>query len=154
MAKTEALALGYGTATMNITAQITAGSADEDNQVLEAAFSEKSDGWGFAMMFQRDLFAEEPWTGNPQSADYFSDSYCITLGTGETVYGGLEQVSFSGTQGTFDFSPSAATSLHIDRHLLVEFNVAEQDLRHFQAVLRKVVTWGMPSQVPRMNGFD
>ncbi|KAJ5377579.1 immunity protein 7-domain-containing protein [Penicillium cataractarum] len=138
---------------MRITAQDAGGIADEDDQVLEAGFSQGPGDSNLSMIFQRDLFEEEPWKGDPQSTDYFSDSYCITLGTGETVYGGLEQVSFSGTQGTFDFSGRAAKILGIGRQLVVDFKVSEQDLRLFQEFLRKVVTWGVPSQVPQLHGF-
>lgn len=138
---------------MKITAQDAGGVADEDDQVLEAGITQGPGDSNLSMMFQRDLFAEDPWKGDPRSTDYFSNSYCITLGSGETVYGGLEQVSFSGAQGTFDFSSRAANVLGIDRQLVVDFKVSEQNLRLFQGFLRKVVTWGVPSQVPQLHGF-
>lgn len=107
------------------------------------------------MMFQRDL-SDELWNSDPQSDDYFSNSYCITLRSGETVYGGLEQVSFQGTRGNFDFSDHVANMLviHVDRQLLVDFEVSEQDLQLFQEFLKKVVTWGVPSQIPQLYGFN
>ncbi|KAJ5444710.1 uncharacterized protein N7458_008582 [Penicillium daleae] len=106
---------------MEITTQDAGGVADEDYEVLEAGFSEGPGDSKLAMMFQRDLFAEEPWSGNPQSDNYFSDGYCITLGSGQTVYGGSEQVSFSGSQGQFDFSGHAASILSVGQQLIVDF---------------------------------
>lgn len=108
---------------MEITTQDAGGVADEDYEVFEARFSEGPGDSKLAMMFQRDLFAEEPWSGSPQSDDYFSDDYCITLGSGQTVYGRLEQVSFSGSQGQFDFSGHAASVLSVGRQLIVDFTV-------------------------------
>jgi hypothetical protein len=138
---------------MQITAQAAGGEIDEDYSIFEAGFSEGPDGSGLAMMFQREL-SEEPWNGDPQSEDYFSNSYCITLGSGETVYGGLKQVSFAGTRGKFDFSDHVADVLGIGRQLLVDFEVSEQGLQLFQKFLKKVVTWGVPSQIPQIYGFN
>ncbi|MFD9207429.1 hypothetical protein ACFVZM_14280 [Streptomyces sioyaensis] len=138
---------------IEVTARAAGGVADEDYDVLEAGFSERADGSGLAVMFQRELSAE-PWEGDPETDDYFSNSYCVTLGSGETVYGELEQVSFSGTRGTFHFADHAAGILRTGRQLVVDFEVPEGDLRVFQEVLQKVVTWGVPSQVPHLNGFS
>lgn len=139
---------------MEVTAHAAGGVADEDYDVLEAGFSERADGSGLAVMFQRELSAPEPWEGDPETNDYFSNSYCVTLGSGETVYGELEQVSFSGTRGTFHFAGYAADILGTGRQLVVDFKVPEGDLRAFQKVLKEVVTWGVPSQIPQLNGFS
>ncbi|OGM49686.1 hypothetical protein ABOM_001795 [Aspergillus bombycis] len=138
---------------MKITAQAAGGLADEDYQVLEAGFSERPDGSGLAVIFQRDLLAEDPWNGDRRTDDYFSNSYCITLGSGETVYGGLEQITFSGNQGTFNFSDIIASTLGTERQLIVDFQVPGHDLRLFQETLKRIVTWGVPSQVPELYGF-
>ncbi|MFI1615922.1 hypothetical protein ACH4VT_02820 [Streptomyces lydicus] len=139
---------------MEVTARSTGGVADEDYDVLEAGFSEWPDGTGLAVMFQRDLSAPAVWEGDPETDDYFSNSYCVTLGSGETVYGELEQVSFSGNRGTFHFADHAAEILRTGRQLVVDFEVPEADLRLFKEVLKEVVTWGVPSQVPRLNGLS
>lgn len=62
-------------------------------------------------------------------------------------------MSFSGTQGQFDFSGHAANVLGVDRQLIVNFEVLEEYLRLFQEFPRKDVTWGVPCQVPQLNGF-
>ncbi|KAE8167863.1 immunity protein 7 [Aspergillus tamarii] len=139
---------------MKITAQSAGGVADEDDQVLEAGFCEGPDGLGLAVIFQRDLLVDGPWHGDRGTDDYFSNSYCITLGSGETVYGGLEQVTFSGKLGTFDFADPMAGILGIGPQLIVDFEVSQQDLQLFQETLKKIVTWGVPSQIPRLNGFS
>ncbi|KAJ5095704.1 immunity protein 7-domain-containing protein [Penicillium alfredii] len=74
-----------------ITAVGTGGEADESDQVLEAWFAEGSDDSALVMIFRRDLDTE-PWAGDPDTDDWLSNSYCITLGSGETIYGGLKQV--------------------------------------------------------------
>ena len=140
--------------TMKITAQSAGGVADGDDQVLEAGFCEGPDGSGLAVIFQRDLLVDGPWNGDRGTDDYFSNSYCITLGSGETVYGGLEQVTFSGKLGTFDFADPMAGILGIGPQLIVDFEVSQQDLQLFQETLKKIVTWGVPSQIPRLNGFN
>jgi hypothetical protein len=88
---------------MKITAQDAGSVADKDYEfeyeIPEAGFSEGPGDSKLAMMFQRD----------PRSDDYLSNSYCITFGSGETVYGELEQVSFWKTQGNFDFSGHAVS---------------------------------------------
>ncbi|MFG2140386.1 hypothetical protein [Streptomyces sp. NPDC048650] len=125
--------------------------ADEDYDTLEAGFSEGADGSGLAVMFQRELSAVAPWEGDPETDDYFSNSYCVTLGSGETVYGELEKVSFSGNRATFQFAGHAAEILRTGRQLVVDFEVPEADLRLFREVLEEVVTWGVPSQVPQLD---
>ncbi|KAE8361478.1 major facilitator superfamily domain-containing protein [Aspergillus caelatus] len=72
---------------MKITAQSAGGVADEDDQVLEAGFCEEPDGSGLAVVFQRDLLVDSPWDGDCGTNDYFSNSYCVTLGSGETNAG-------------------------------------------------------------------
>lgn len=128
---------------MEVTARAAGGMSDEHYQVLEAGFSEGSDGTGLAVMIQRELNVE-PWEGDPETDDYFSNSYCVTLGSGETVYGELEQVSFSGNRGTFHFADHAAEILRTGRQLVVDFEVSGGDLRLFQETLKEVVTWGCP----------
>ncbi|KJK60780.1 Immunity protein 7 [Aspergillus parasiticus SU-1] len=139
---------------MRITAKFAGGLADQDNQVLEAGFSEGSDGSLMAVIFQRDLLAEDPWDGDRGTDDYFNNSYCVTLGSGETVYGGLEQVAFSGNRATFDFADPMAGILGIGPQLIVDFEVSDQELQLFQETLKKIVTWGVPSQVPQLSGFS
>lgn len=138
---------------MHILAKVAGGEADEHYDVLEAFFAEGADSSGLVMTFQRQLSAEEPWNGDPSTDDYFDNSYCITLGSEVTIYGGLEQVSFLDSRGCFYFSDHAAANLGTGRQLVVDFEVSEQDLRLFQQFLREAVTWGVPSQIPQLNGL-
>ncbi|KAA8651284.1 hypothetical protein EYZ11_012749 [Aspergillus tanneri] len=138
---------------MQILAKAAGGEVVEHYDFLEAFFAEGADGSGLVMMFQRELSTEEPWNGDPSTDDYFSNSYCVTIRSGGTVYGGLEQVSFSDSQGCFYFSDRAAAVLGRGRQLVVDFEVPKQDLQLFQRFLKEVVTWGVPSQIPQLNGL-
>jgi hypothetical protein len=82
------------------------------------------------MTFQRTHSAGDPWKGDPSTDDYFNNGYCR----------GLEQVSFSDSQGHFYFSDHAAADLGIGRQLVVDFEVSEQLLQLFQRFLKQVVT--------------
>jgi hypothetical protein len=64
------------------------------------------------------------------------------------------QASFPGTRGKFDFSDHVANILVIDRQLLIDFGIAEQVLQLFQEFLKTVATWGVPSQIPQLYGFN
>src|SRR5262249_14390767 len=79
---------------------------------------------------------------------------CITLGSEATIYGGLEQVSFQNSQACFYFSDHAAAELGTGRQLVVDFEVSEKLLQIFQRFLRQAVTWGVPSQIPQLNGLS
>ncbi|OQE16003.1 hypothetical protein PENFLA_c029G06299 [Penicillium flavigenum] len=138
---------------MHMLAKVAGGEVDEYYDVLEAFFAQGADGSGLVMTFQRQLSAEEPWDGDPSTEDYFNNSYCITLGSEATIYGGLEQVSFLDSRGCFYFSDHAAADLGIGRQLIVDFEVSEQLLQLFQRFLRQAVTWGVPSQIPQLNGL-
>ncbi|KAE8390286.1 immunity protein 7-domain-containing protein [Aspergillus alliaceus] len=138
---------------MHILAKVAGGEVDEHYDVLQAFFAEGADGSGLVMTFQRQLSAEEPWNGDPSTDDYFNNSYCITLGSEETIYGGLEQVSFLDSQGYFYFSDHVAADLGTGQRLVVDFEVSEQDLQRFQQFLMEAVTWGVPSHIPRLNGL-
>lgn len=138
---------------MYILAKVAGGEVDEYYDVLEAFFAEGADGSGLVMTFQRTQSAEDPWNGDASTDDYFNNSYCITLGSEATIYGGLEQVSFSDSRGCFYFSDQAAADLNIGRELIVDFEVSEKLLQHFQRFLRQTVTWGVPSQIPQLNGL-
>lgn len=137
---------------MHMLAKVAGGEVDEYYDVLEAFFAEGADGSGLVMTFQRQLSAE-PWDGDPSTDDYFNNSYCITLGSEVTIYGGLKRVSFLDSRGCFYFSDHAATELGTERQLIVDFEVSEHLLQLFQRFLRQAVTWGVPSQIPQLNGL-
>ncbi|KXG45489.1 uncharacterized protein PGRI_040380 [Penicillium griseofulvum] len=137
---------------MHMLAKVAGGEVDEYYDVLQAFFAEGADGSGLVMTFQRQL-SVEPWNGDPSTDDYFNNSYCMTLGSEVTIYGGLEQVSFLDSRGCFYFSDHAATELGIGRQLIVDFKVSEHLLQLFQRFLRQAVTWGVPSQIPQTNGL-
>lgn len=86
---------------MEITTRATGGMTEDDYGLLETGLSKNRNGPGLAVLFQRKLFVDE-WNGDLHTDDYFSGSYCITLGSGETVYEGLERASFSEGCGAFD----------------------------------------------------
>ncbi|GLI73411.1 hypothetical protein PoHVEF18_001628 [Penicillium ochrochloron] len=138
---------------MHMLAKVAGGEIDEYYDVLEAFFAEGADGSGLVMTFQRTHSAEDPWNDDLSTEDYFNNSYCITLGSEATIYGGLEEVSFSESQGCFYFSDQAAADLGIGRQLIVDFEVTGQLLQLFQQFLRQAVTWGVPSQIPQLNGL-
>jgi hypothetical protein len=138
---------------MHILAKVAGGEIDQYYDVLEAFFAEGADGSGLVMTFQRTHSAEDPWNGDPATEDYFNNSYCITLGSEATIYGGLEQVSFLDSRGCFYFSDQAAADLGIGRQLIVDFEVTGHS-QLFQRFLRQAVTWGVPSQIPQLNGLS
>ncbi|KAJ5629242.1 hypothetical protein N7528_002899 [Penicillium herquei] len=137
-----------------ITIRSVCGYSDKENDIIVAGFAEDLDGSGVTMIIQRELCAEDPWAGDPDTMDYFSNSYCITLGSGEAVYGQLERVCFSGAQGSFNFSDYAADILGLGRPFVLNFEVPEQELRSFQETLLRIVKWGVPSQIPEFIGFN
>ncbi|MGH3312409.1 MAG: Imm10 family immunity protein [Streptomyces sp.] len=138
---------------MHIIASAAGAVADEDDEVLEAGFSEGEDGSGVAVLFQRDLFAEDPWQGDPATEDYSSNSYCVTQGTGQSCYGGVEQISFDKDTATITFSSRIANTLGLGDKLVVAFTVPEEDLQKFKEALSRVVTWGTPTQIPQLSGW-
>ncbi|MER5973922.1 Imm10 family immunity protein [Streptomyces sp. NPDC002055] len=138
---------------MRITARAAGAVEDEEDEVLEAGFSEGADGSGVALLFQRDLFADTPWDGDPETTDLFSNSYCVTLGTGQTCYGGIEEITFEGNSATFTFSPRTAETLGLGARLAVHFDIAADDLEDFKATLPRIITWGTPTQVPQLTGI-
>lgn len=137
---------------MRLVARAAGSDDDEDDDVLEAGFAEHEDGSGIAVMFQRGRSAPEPWPGSPDETNLFNNTYCITVGSGETVYGGLRAVSFDGTSASFEINPEDADILGLEPRLDVAFEVSEQDLAAFRAMLPRVVTWGIPREMPELTG--
>jgi hypothetical protein len=83
----------------------------------------------------------------------FNNTYCITVGSGQTVYGGLRAVSFDGATASFDIDAEDAAILGLEPRLDVEFDVPEADLAAFRAMLRRVLTWGIPREIPALAGI-
>ncbi|MFE0104776.1 hypothetical protein [Streptomyces sp. NPDC059009] len=147
---------------MRLTVRAVGMAEDEDDEVLEAGFSENEDGSGIAVFFQRDLFAEDPWeapaeetpeTSQAPEADLFNNSYCVTTGAGATAYGGVLSIDLSQSPAQFRLSPRAASTLGLSETLEITFDVPEEDWERFRRGLRRVVTWGVPSQVPEVRGL-
>lgn len=138
---------------MRLTVQACGMEEDEDDEVLEAGFSEREDGTGIAIMFQRDIFADDPWEGSEGETDLFNNSYCVTAGAGATSYGGVVSIDISQQTAVFVLSPRVANTLKLDELIEVDFNVPDQDWSDFKTMLRRVVTWGVLSQVPQVRGF-
>lgn len=138
---------------MELVARAAGADDDEYDDVLEAGFSENEDGSGVAVMFQRTRSAPDPWPGDPGETQLFNNTYCITVGSGQTVYGGLKSVEFAtDREAVIRIDPGFADILGLDDRLEVRFEVPDGDLDEFKAMLPKVVTWGLPSQVPALRG--
>jgi hypothetical protein len=63
---------------------------------------------GTALMFQRARSATGPWRRLPDQADQVDlfNTYCITVSTGQTVFGGVHTAEFvTPPTGTFRLSP-------------------------------------------------
>ncbi|GAA3851683.1 Imm10 family immunity protein [Streptomyces sedi] len=138
---------------MSITARIVGADEDEYDDVLEAAFAEGTDP-GLAVAFQRVWSAPDPWEGVLRDEnDLFDNTYCIVVG-GATVYGGLLSVEFTAPTARFRFAPAKSETLRLeDSTLDVTFEVSPEELAEFTTMLRRVVTWGVPSQIPRLTGL-
>lgn len=132
---------------MELVSRNTGAIEDDYDEVLEAGFSEGIDGSGFAIFFQLDLYAET-WIGDPDDTDYSSNSYCLTLGSGETCYGGLREVVMRNQKLEFLFSERIASTFCIDTQLTVTSESPEADFSRFVSTLHKIITWGTPAQIP------
>ncbi|SOD62874.1 Immunity protein 10 [Streptomyces zhaozhouensis] len=139
---------------MRITAHAVGVDDDEYDDVLEAGFAEGEDGSGLAVAFQRARSAPTPWQGVLRDEDdLFDNTYCIVVG-GATVYGGLLSVEFTAPTARFRFAPEDAAILRLgDSVLDVTFDASPEELAEFTTMLRRVVTWGAPSQIPRLTGL-
>ena len=107
---------------MRLTVRACGTEEDEDDEVLEAAFSEGEDGTGTAIMFQRNIFADDPWKGSEDETDFFNNSYCVTTGAGATSYGGVVSIDLSQQPAVFKLSPRVANTLKLDEVIEVDFN--------------------------------
>ncbi|GII23291.1 Imm10 family immunity protein [Planosporangium mesophilum] len=134
--------------TTQLTARAMGGEQDDDDEVLEAGFSEFEDGTGFALLFQRPTY--EP---NEQETELGWDTYCLTTGDGKTHYGGLEAVALEGARLSIKLKPGAADILGLDRDIEVDLQVDDDSLRRFGEVFPRVVTWGRAEEVPTISGF-
>ncbi|MBR7828153.1 hypothetical protein KDK95_17685 [Actinospica sp. MGRD01-02] len=133
-----------------------AAGADDDpyDDVLEAGFSENEDGTGIAVVFQRTRSAPDPWPGDPGETELFNNTYCVTVGSGQAVYGGLKSIEFvTDRDAVIRIDPGFADILGLTEQLQVRFDVPESALDDFKAMLPKVVTWGLPGQVPALRGI-
>ena len=137
---------------MELIARAAGADDDEYDDVLEAGFAEHEDGGGLAVMFQRTRSAADPWPGDPAETELFNNTYCITLGSGETVYGGLKSIEFEDRTALIRLDPADAAVLGLEERLDVRFEVPDEDLAAFKEMLPRVVTWGIPSQVPTLRG--
>jgi hypothetical protein len=126
---------------------------DEYDDVLEAWFSEGPDTSGVVVMFQRTRSDPDPWAGDPNETELFNNTYCITVGSGQTVYGGLKSVEFEGDTAVIQLASDDAQILGLDPLIHVRFEVRAIDLADFKAMLLRVVRWGIPSQVPALTGL-
>ncbi|WP_062204298.1 Imm10 family immunity protein [Streptomyces sp. NBRC 109706] len=138
---------------MMITARLVGADDDEYDDVLEAGFAEGTDS-GLAVSFQRMRSAPDPWQGVVRDRDdLFDNSYCVVVG-GATVYGGLLSVDLTAPTARFRFAPYDAAVLRLaDPTLDVTFDVPPDELAAFTGMLRRVVTWGTPTQIPRLTGL-
>ncbi|BDT91467.1 MULTISPECIES: Imm10 family immunity protein [Nocardia] len=139
---------------MDLVARAAGCEDDEYDDYLGAGFAEGADGSGIAVMFQRTRSDPDPWQGDPNETELFDNTYCITVGSGQTVYGGLKKVEFTDdSTAVIEIDPEDAQILGLGAHLLVRFEVPDTDLAKFKAMLPRIVTWGIPAQVPTLAGI-
>jgi len=86
--------------------------------VLSVMFAEDTTGDGVCLGFQRAATFDE------QDRALGMDTYCVTLGTGEAVYGGVDGWSLAAGLLRLRLSAEAAEVLDLQRDVLIEFDAS------------------------------
>jgi hypothetical protein len=81
------------------------------------ALYEWPDGSGERIELQRALSFDD------QDHELDQNTYCISLASGATHYGGVRACALHGNRLTLRLSPKGAEELGIDEHVVVEFRV-------------------------------
>lgn len=136
---------------MRITARSAGMSEDEDDEVLEAGFAEGADGAGTSILFQRDLFADDPWQGDTNDPELFNNTYCVATGSGKTCFGGVTSVHLEGLRVRFTLNRDTAETLDLDEVIDVDFLAPEGAVQDFKNGIKRVLSWGNPREVPNIR---
>ncbi|WP_406270858.1 Imm10 family immunity protein [Actinacidiphila glaucinigra] len=132
---------------MELVAQSVGFEADEDDEVLEAGFSEGVDDPGFTLLIQRSDY--EP---DEQDISLGFDTYCLVTG-GRTHYGGILRVEWDGGVLRFDVSTHAAAVLNVPENLTVRFEAPAEDVEAYLTGLPEILDWGRMEERPVLVGL-
>lgn len=88
---------------------------------------------------------------SPQNVRLGLDSYCIVSESGGVQYGGLKEVALHPDRLVLQFMDDAVEELELPSGV-VELGIAPGvDIDEIRSGLRKVLSYGNPGQIPRMN---
>jgi hypothetical protein len=119
-----------------------------DDDFMDVWLSERPDGTGRSLSFQRTLHEVEQ-----NDVDMGMDSYCVSADSGTSVYGALLAVRRDGRVVTFSFVPEDAQLLRVDETVEVEIDVDDLMLETVMDGLRKVLLWGREASIPSLQGL-
>ncbi|MFE1290592.1 hypothetical protein [Streptomyces sp. NPDC058751] len=80
-----------------------------------------------------------------------TDSYCVTNESGGVHYGGLKRVSLLPGLLTLSFGDEAVEALGLPSNVIPLEIAPEVDLLELRAGLQRVLTYGNPQKLPRLN---
>jgi hypothetical protein len=120
---------------------------DDVDEVVEAGFSEGSDGTGFVLSIQRTAY--EP---DDQDVSLGMDTYCLSSG-GITHYGGIVRAVKDGNSLQLVLSPESSSSLGIPEEITVHFEGPTGAAASFFAGLPGILDWGRAEDRPELVGF-
>ncbi|NUT98134.1 MAG: hypothetical protein HOY78_39595 [Saccharothrix sp.] len=132
---------------MEITARSFGYVEDDEDEVLEAGFSEHEDGSGLVLLLQAT--AHEP---DEQEIRLGMDTYCL-VSAGRTHYGGLRRVERDGDLVRFSFDADAVEVLELPAELAVRLDGPPEAVQRFFAGLPLVLTRGRETGWPELVGF-
>lgn len=133
---------------MELVARSVGFEIDEEDEVVEAGFSEGVDDPGFTLLIQRTDY--EP---DEQDISLGMDTYCLVSG-GRTHYGGLLRVEWDGAALSFALSGRAAAVLNIQESLVVRFDAPAGNVEAYMAGLPGILDWGRAEERPVLVGFQ
>ena len=91
---------------------------------------------------------EEPDEQNVRNG---TDSYCVMNESGGVHYGGLRGVSLLPDLLTFSFDHEAVEALSLPSKIIPLGISPEVDLQELRTGLQRVLTYGNPEKLPRLN---
>ncbi|MET8166045.1 Imm10 family immunity protein [Streptomyces sp. NPDC005329] len=132
---------------MELVAQSVGFEIDEEDEVVEAGFSEGIEEPGFTLLIQRTDY--EP---DEQDISLGMDTYCLVSG-GRTHYGGLLRVEREGDVLRFGIAAQAAAVLNVPEHLTVRFEAPAENVTAYVTGLPDILDWGRAEERPVLVGF-
>ncbi|MFE8017021.1 Imm10 family immunity protein [Streptomyces antibioticus] len=133
---------------MEVVAQSVGFEIDEEDEVVEAGFSEGVEDPGFTLLIQRTDY--EP---DEQDISLGMDTYCLVSG-GRTHYGGLLRVEREGHVLRFDIAGRAAAVLNVPERVTVRFDAPAENVEAYMAGLPSILDWGRAEERPVLLGFS